>query len=116
MIREADVDGDGQINYEGTCGSFFKLCMPSDLLPCHRVCQGTCDAAHTVFRFPAEANFLLVDDALAVGCSPSEIYEYEIVILLLSYLFCCCRGSRMKSVSRLISVVTSPQSESKSNT
>ena len=25
MIREADVDGDGQINYEGTSPSFFLL-------------------------------------------------------------------------------------------
>jgi calmodulin len=25
MIREADVDGDGQINYDGACPSFSSL-------------------------------------------------------------------------------------------
>ena len=29
MIREADIDGDGQINYEGTCASAHSAIMHS---------------------------------------------------------------------------------------
>lgn len=31
MIREADIDGDGQVNYEGTC--FITFNFPSPCLP-----------------------------------------------------------------------------------
>ena len=41
MIREADVDGDGQINYEGKSLNSFgiKHCADRFVLY-HRVCQG----------------------------------------------------------------------------
>lgn len=28
MIREADIDGDGQVNYEGKMLFLFALCLP----------------------------------------------------------------------------------------
>lgn len=27
MIREADIDGDGQVNYEGECCNYHNLCL-----------------------------------------------------------------------------------------
>jgi calmodulin len=36
MIREADVDGDGEISYDGACSALL-----ADILTiCHRICQG----------------------------------------------------------------------------
>ena len=52
MIREADVDGDGQINYEGTHKSLSllpstlltRVCLP--LLPVPRIRKGTIFVTH----------------------------------------------------------------------
>ena len=41
MIREADIDGDGQINYDGEPGTFQSVwCLSDGTDPC-RIRQGT---------------------------------------------------------------------------
>lgn len=49
MIREADIDGDGQVNYEGKILCFFSLVLKS--LP-FRICnQGNGFTRHTLIFF-----------------------------------------------------------------
>ena len=40
MIREADIDGDGQINYDGEFAAVFTITVIDSCIFLARICQG----------------------------------------------------------------------------